>query len=127
MGWTGGYVLLALLLAPYLRGVGIVFSRFLQVAQYFILIIAYLIPAVAIAWILTGNPIPQVALCQQIHVGHSLDHHSINGGYCGTSPRHSALLYSPQCASSSLFCWLGLVIHCLTLYYGPRYGCLCSL
>ena len=132
MGWTGGYVLLALLLAPYLRkfgkytvpdfvgdryysnmarlvavvaaifvsltyvagqmrGVGIVFSRFLQVpvevgviigmvivgffavlggmkgitwtqvAQYSILIIAYLIPAVAIAWILTGNPIPQVA------------------------------------------------------------------
>ncbi len=132
MGWTGGYVLLALLLAPYLRkfgkytvpdfvgdryysnmarlvavvaaifvsltyvagqmrGVGIVFSRFLQVpvevgviigmvivgffavlggmkgitwtqvAQYSILIIAYIIPAVAIAWILTGNPIPQVA------------------------------------------------------------------
>lgn len=132
MGWTGGYVLLALLLAPYLRkfgkytvpdfvgdryysniarivaviaaifismtyvagqmrGVGIVFSRFLQVpietgviigmiivgffavlggmkgitwtqvAQYFVLIFAYLIPAIAIAWILTGNPIPQLA------------------------------------------------------------------
>ena len=132
MGWTGGYVLLALLLAPYLRkfgkytvpdfvgdryysnvarlvavvaalfvsltyvagqmrGVGIVFSRFLQVdvnigvaigmvivaffailggmkgitwtqvAQYSILIVAYLIPAVAIAWQLTGNPIPQLA------------------------------------------------------------------
>lgn len=132
MGWTGGYVLLALLLAPYLRkfgkytvpdfvgdryystaarlvavvaalfvsltyvagqmqGVGIVFSRFLQVpvgigvmigmvivaffailggmkgitwtqvAQYAVLIIAYLIPAVAIAWQLTGNPVPQLA------------------------------------------------------------------
>jgi cation/acetate symporter len=132
MGWTGGYVLLALLLAPYLRkfgkytvpdfvgdryysnlarlvaviaaifvsltyvagqmrGVGIVFSRFLQVdintgviigmaivgffavlggmkgitwtqvAQYCILIFAYLIPAVAIAVLLTGNPIPQAA------------------------------------------------------------------
>ena len=132
MGWTGGYVLLALLLAPYLRkfgkytvpdfvgdryysnvarlvavvaalfvsltyvagqmrGVGIVFSRFLQVdvnigvaigmvivaffailggmkgitwtqvAQYSILIVAYLIPTVAIAWQLTGNPIPQLA------------------------------------------------------------------
>ncbi|MBE9198267.1 MULTISPECIES: sodium:solute symporter family protein [unclassified Nodularia (in: cyanobacteria)] len=132
MGWTGGYVLLALLLAPYLRkfgkytvpdfvgdryysnvarlvavvaaifisltyvagqmrGVGIVFSRFLQVdintgviigmvivgffavlggmkgitwtqvAQYFVLIFAYLIPAIAIAWQLTGNPIPQLA------------------------------------------------------------------
>ncbi|BAZ47898.1 Na+/solute symporter [Nostoc sp. NIES-4103] len=132
MGWTGGYVLLALLLAPYLRkfgkytvpdfvgdrynsniarlvavvaaifisltyvagqmrGVGIVFSRFLQVdintgviigmvivaffavlggmkgitwtqvAQYAVLIVAYLIPAIAIAWKLTGNPIPQLA------------------------------------------------------------------
>lgn len=132
MGWTGGYVLLALLLAPYLRkfgkytvpdfigdryystfarlvavvaaifvsltyvagqmrGVGIVFSRFLQVdiatgvligmvivgffavlggmkgitwtqvAQYSVLIVAYLIPAIAIAWMLTGNPIPQFA------------------------------------------------------------------
>jgi cation/acetate symporter len=132
MGWTGGYVLLALLLAPYLRkygkftvpdfvgdryysrtarivaafcaifvsltyvagqmrGVGVVFSRFLgvginggvligmavvaffavlggmkgitwtQVAQYSVLILAFLIPAVAIAWVLTGNPVPQAA------------------------------------------------------------------
>ncbi len=132
MGWTGGYVLLALLLAPYLRkfgkytvpdfvgdryysqvarlvavvaaifvsltyiagqmqGVGIVLSRFLQVditkgviigmvivgffsvlggmkgitwtqvAQYFVLIIAYLIPAFVISLQLTGNPIPQLA------------------------------------------------------------------
>jgi cation/acetate symporter len=132
MGWTGGYVLLALLLAPYLRkyrkftvpdfvgdryasntartlaaiatifislvyvagqmrGVGIVFSRFLaidiaqgvligvavvaffailggmkgvtwtQAAQYAVLIIAYLIPGVALAYLLTGNPIPQLA------------------------------------------------------------------
>jgi len=132
MGWTGGYVLLALLLAPYLRkfgkytvpdfvgdryysqtarvlaavatvivsltyvagqmrGVGIVFSRFLgvsinmgvvigmiivaffavlggmkgitwtQVAQYSILILAYLIPAAAIASRVTGNPIPQLS------------------------------------------------------------------
>lgn len=131
MGWTGGYVLLALLLAPYLRkfgkftvpdfvgaryysdvarvvavvcavfvsftyvagqmrGVGIVFSRFLetdintgviigmaivfvyavmggmkgitytQVAQYVVLIIAYLIPAIFISILLTGNPIPQL-------------------------------------------------------------------
>ena len=131
MGWTGGYVLLALLLAPYLRkfgkytvpdfvgdryssgarviallaaifvsftyvagqmrGVGIVFSRFLevsvttgvvvgmfvvlfyavlggmkgitwtQVAQYSVLIVAYLIPAVAIANELTGNPFPHIS------------------------------------------------------------------
>jgi len=133
MGWTGGYVLLALLLAPYLRkfgkftvpdfvgeryysetarivaaicaifvsltyvagqmrGVGIVFSRFLQVevwqgvvvgmvivaffavlggmkgitwtqvVQYFILIFAFLIPALALSRQLTGNPIPQVGV-----------------------------------------------------------------
>ncbi|MBP1467733.1 cation acetate symporter [Candidatus Chloroploca sp. M-50] len=133
LGWTGGYVLLALLLAPYLRkfakftvpdfvgdryysstartiaavaavfisityvagqmrGVGVVFSRFLgmsievgvivgmvivaffaviggmkgitwtQVAQYSVLIIAFLIPVIAISLQLTGNPIPQLAL-----------------------------------------------------------------
>ncbi|MEM6792995.1 MAG: sodium:solute symporter family protein [Acidobacteriota bacterium] len=132
MGWTGGYVLLALLLAPYLRkfgqytvpdfvgdryysqiarvvaaicavfvsityvtgqmrGVGVVFSRFLgvsitwgvvigmaivaffavvggmkgitwtQVAQYSVLIVAFLIPAIAISAKLTGNPIPQLS------------------------------------------------------------------
>jgi cation/acetate symporter len=136
MGWTGGYVLLALLLAPYLRkfgkftvpdfvgdryselarmvavvaaifvsftyvvgqmrGVGVVFSRFLgtsvtigvmvgmaivlfyatvggmkgitwtQVAQYTVLIIAYTIPAVAIAVQLTGNPVPQVSFGQVV-------------------------------------------------------------
>ncbi len=131
MGWTGGYVLLALLLAPYLRkfgkftvpdfigdryysqtarlvavicaifisftyvagqmrGVGIVFSRFLeveintgvfigmtivffyavlggmkgitytQVAQYCVLIFAYLVPAIFISIIMTGSPIPQI-------------------------------------------------------------------
>jgi cation/acetate symporter len=131
MGWTGGYVLLALLLAPYLRkfgkytvpdfvgdryasqtarmvavacaifvsfvyvagqmrGVGIVFSRFLnvditsgvligmgivffyavlggmkgitytQVAQYCVLIFAYLLPAVFISLMMTGHPIPQI-------------------------------------------------------------------
>jgi len=132
LGWTGGYVLLALLLAPYLRkfgkftvpefigdryqsdfarlvaavaaifvsftyvagqmrGVGIAFTRFLevditvgvlvgmgivafyatlggmkgitytQVAQYVVLIAAYLFPAIAIAHFLTGNPIPQMS------------------------------------------------------------------
>jgi cation/acetate symporter len=133
MGWTGGYVLLALLLAPYLRkfghytvpdfigdrygsrtarlvaivcaifvsftyvagqmrGVGVVFSRFLevdinvgviigmaivfvyatlggmkgitwtQVAQYWVLITAYLVPAIAISIMLTGHAIPQSGL-----------------------------------------------------------------
>ena len=140
IGWTGGYVLLALLLAPYLRkfgkftvpdfvgdryysnvarvvavicavfvsftyvagqmrGVGVVFSRFLevdintgvfigmvlvffyatlggmkgitytQVAQYVVLIIAYLIPAVAISYQMTGNPVPQVGLGSPISSG----------------------------------------------------------
>ena len=131
MGWTGGYVLLALLLAPYLRkfgkftvpdfigeryysktarivavlcallvsftyvagqmrGVGVVFSRFLevdinsgviigmlivlfyavlggmkgitytQVAQYCVLIFAFMVPAIFISFQMTGNPIPQL-------------------------------------------------------------------
>ena len=131
MGWTGGYVLLALLLAPYLRkfgkftvpdfigdryysdvartvavicalfvsftyvagqmrGVGVVFSRFLevdvewgvvigmvivffyavlggmkgitytQVAQYCVLIFAFMVPAIFISLQMTGNPIPQL-------------------------------------------------------------------
>ena len=137
MGWTGGYVLLALLLAPYLRkfgkytvpdfigtryysktarlvaivclifisftyvagqmrGVGIVFSRFLevdintgviigmlivffyavlggmkgitytQVAQYCVLIFAYLVPAIFISLLITNNPIPQLGFGDKI-------------------------------------------------------------
>jgi len=133
MGWTGGYVLLALLLAPYLRkfgkftvpdfigdryysntarlvavfcallvsftyvagqmrGVGLVFSRFLevdintgviigmiivlfyavlggmkgitytQVAQYCVLIFAFMVPAIFISFQMTGNPIPQLGM-----------------------------------------------------------------
>ena len=137
MGWTGGYVLLALLLAPYLRkfgkftvpefigdryesqtarvvavvcliiisftyvagqmrGVGIVFSRFLevpigvglligmaivfvyavlggmkgitytQVAQYCVLIFAYTVPAVFISLQVTGQPLPQIAMASTV-------------------------------------------------------------
>ncbi len=133
MGWTGGYVLLAVLLAPYLRkygkhtvpqfvgdryyssaarvvalvcallvsftyvagqmrGVGIVFARFLgttveqgvvvgagivflyavlggmrgitqvQVAQYVVLIAAYLVPAIFVSMMLTGSPVPPIGL-----------------------------------------------------------------
>jgi cation/acetate symporter len=133
MGWTGGYVLLAMCLAPYMRkhgkftvpefigdrfysktarivtiiclivasvtyiigqmkGVGVAFSRFLeveydtglyigmavvffyavlggmkgitytQIAQYIVLITAYTIPAIFISFQLTGNPIPQLGL-----------------------------------------------------------------
>ncbi len=140
MGWTGGYVLLALLLAPYLRkfgkftvpdfvgdryysqlarivavvcaifvsftyvagqmrGVGIVFSRFLdvdinlgvfigmgivfiyavlggmkgitytQVAQYCVLIFAYLVPAIFISILMTGHVIPQVGFGSELADG----------------------------------------------------------
>ena len=140
MGWTGGYVLLALLLAPYLRkfgkftvpdfigdryysnsarivavicalivsftyvagqmrGVGVVFSRFLevdintgviigmiivlfyavlggmkgitytQVAQYCVLIFAFMVPAIFISIQMTGNPIPQLGMGSQLNDG----------------------------------------------------------
>ncbi|RIA09522.1 cation/acetate symporter [Flavobacteriaceae bacterium MAR_2010_72] len=140
MGWTGGYVLLALLLAPYLRkfgkftvpdfigdryysktarivavfcallvsftyvagqmrGVGIVFSRFLeveintgviigmlivlfyavlggmkgitytQVAQYCVLIFAFMVPAIFISIQMTGNPIPQLGFGSELANG----------------------------------------------------------
>lgn len=140
MGWTGGYVLLALLLAPYLRkfgkftvpdfigdryysnvartvavicaiivsftyvagqmrGVGVVFSRFLevdintgvyigmaivlfyavlggmkgitytQVAQYCVLIFAYMVPAFFISLAMTGNVIPQFGLLGNVTDG----------------------------------------------------------
>ncbi len=137
MGWTGGYVLLALLLAPYLRkfgkftvpdfigdryysnmartvavicallvsftyvagqmrGVGLVFSRFLevpvhigviigmfivlfyavlggmkgitytQVAQYCVLIFAFMVPAIFISIQMTGSPIPQIGMGAEV-------------------------------------------------------------
>lgn len=140
MGWTGGYVLLALLLAPYLRkfgkftvpdfigdryysntarlvaiicalfvsftyiagqmrGVGVVFSRFLevevntgvyvgmaivlfyavlggmkgitytQVAQYCIMIFAFMVPAIFISIQMTGNPIPQLGFGDRVADG----------------------------------------------------------
>jgi len=140
MGWTGGYVLLALLLAPYLRkfgkftvpdfigdryysktarivavicalivsftyvagqmrGVGVVFSRFLevdidtgviigmiivlfyavlggmkgitytQVAQYCVLIFAFMVPAIFISIQMTGNPVPQLGMGSALNDG----------------------------------------------------------
>jgi len=140
MGWTGGYVLLALLLAPYLRkfgkftvpdfigeryysntarlvavvcallvsftyvagqmqGVGLVFSRFLevdmttgviigmvivlfyavlggmkgitytQVAQYCVLIFAFMVPAIFISFQMTGNPVPQLGMGSTLNDG----------------------------------------------------------
>lgn len=143
MGWTGGYVILAMLLAPYLRkfgeftvpdfigsryyssgarivavvclivisftyvagqmrGVGIVFSQFLnvdittgvivgmavvfmyavlggmkgitytQVAQYCVLIFAYLVPAIFISMLITGIPVPQIGLGAEVVDGSGL-------------------------------------------------------
>lgn len=140
MGWTGGYVLLTLMLAPYLRkfgkftvpdffgdryysqtarivavfaalivsftyvagqmrGVGVVFSRFLevsvewgvvigmiivlfyavlggmkgitytQVAQYCVLIFAFMVPAFFISFQMTGNPIPQFGMGSTVSDG----------------------------------------------------------
>jgi len=140
MGWTGGYVLLAMLLAPYLRkygkftvpefigeryysqtarivaviclivasityvigqmkGIGVAFSRFLevdyntglfsgmaivfiyavlggmkgitytQIAQYVVLIFAYTVPAIFISLQLTGNPLPQLGLGSSVADG----------------------------------------------------------
>ena len=140
MGWTGGYVLLAMLLAPYLRkygkftvpefigdrfyskgaravailclivasltyvigqmkGIGVAFSRFLemeystgliigmaivfvyavfggmkgitytQIAQYCVLIFAYTVPAIFISLQLTGNPLPQLGLGAHLNDG----------------------------------------------------------
>ena len=86
-------------IAGQMRGVGVVFSRFLevnvntgvligmvlvfiyatlggmrgitytQVAQYCVLIVAYLVPAIAISWKLTGNPIPQLGFGSQLVEG----------------------------------------------------------
>lgn len=146
MGWTGGYVLLALLLAPYLRkfgkftvpdfigdryysntartvavicalivsftyvagqmrGVGIVFSQFLQVditlgvvigmtvvlifaflggmkgitytqvAQYCVLIFAFMVPAIFISIQMTGSPIPQIGMGGKLENGTYLLQH----------------------------------------------------
>ena len=158
MGWTGGYVLLALLIAPYLRkfgkytvpdfigdryysniarlvailcvlfvsftyvagqmrGVGIVFSRFLeveittgvligmaivffyavlggmkgitytQVAQFCVLIFAFLVPAIFISMMMTGNPVPQLGFGSTLadgsntHLLHKLDQLSVELGF----------------------------------------------
>lgn len=150
MGWTGGYVLLALLLAPYLRkfgqftvpdfvgdryysdaartvavicalfvsftyvagqmrGVGIVFSRFLevditagvligmsivffyavlggmkgitytQVAQYCVLIFAFMVPAIFISILMTGNPVPQLGFGAELADGSGYLLDKLNG------------------------------------------------
>ncbi len=144
LGWTGGFVLVALLLAPYLRrygeytipdfltaryggnairlvavgaailasfvyvvaqiyGVGLITSRFVslqfeigvfvglagilvcsflggmravtwtQVAQYVILIVAYVTPVAILSWTVTGNPVPQLVYGQVLQQVHQLE------------------------------------------------------
>ena len=227
MGWTGGYVLLALLLAPYLRkfgkytvpdfvgdryysraarvvavvcaifvsftyvagqmrGVGIVFSRFLnveitsgvligmgivffyavlggmkgitytQVAQYCVLIFAYLVPAIFISLLMTGNIIPQLGFGGTLADGsgeflldrlnglsRDLGFHLYTDGSKGTMdvfcitaalmvgtaglPHVIVRFYTvPRVAAARSFCGLGAVFHCPPLHDGSRRSCVCE-
>jgi len=188
MGWTGGYVLLALLLAPYLRkfgkytvpdfvgdrynetarliavvaviiisityvagqmaGVGIVFSRFLgvglewgvligmvivffyavlggmkgitwtQVAQYTVLIIAYLIPAFAISSTLTGNVVPQIGFGEIVSqldaIQADLGFASYSGALEGDALRNMFLL------TIALMCGTAGLPHVIVRFYTAK-------
>jgi cation/acetate symporter len=193
MGWTGGYVLLALLLAPYLRkfgkytvpdfigdryysqaarfvavacaifvsftyvagqmrGVGIVFSRFLnvqveigvligmgivffyavlggmkgitytQVAQYCVLIFAYMVPAIFISMLMTGNIVPQIGFGGQLADGSGmylldkLDQISLDLGFGayteGQKPRIDVL-----CITAALMVGTAGLPHVIVRFY----------
>ena len=188
MGWTGGYVLLALLLAPYLRkfgqytvpdfvgdryysdfarvvaviaaifvsltyvagqmrGVGIVFSRFLelsieggvvvgmvivaffavlggmkgitwtQVAQYTVLISAFLIPSVAIAYKLTGIPVPQIAFTTSDLV-EKLNHLQVELGFTEyTQPFQSKSQLDILCITMALMAGTAGLPHVIVRFY----------
>ena len=224
MGWTGGYVLLAMLLAPYLRkfgkftvpqfigdrfysktastvavaclltasltyiigqmtGVGVAFSRFLgvtnemgiyigmaivfayavfggmkgitytQVAQYCVLIAAYLVPAIFISLHLTGNPIPQLGLGsnlvgQDVSLLSKLDqvvtelgfgkyttsvpanstlnmfvHHVAHDRHRRSAARDHAILHRSHGQGCTYLGWLGADLHRAAVYDGS--GCCC--
>ncbi len=188
LGWTGGYVLLALLLAPYLRkfgkftvpdfvgarfdsraarlvaavcaifvsmtyvagqmrGVGVVFSRFLgvpiatgvvigmaivacfavlggmkgitwtQVAQYLVLIVAYLIPAVAIAWKLTGNPVPQLSLTVS-DLAERLNRIQVDLGFAEyTQPFQTQSMLNVACITLALMAGTAGLPHIIVRFY----------
>lgn len=189
LGWTGGYVLLALLLAPYLRkfgkytvpafvgdryesdaarlvaaicvivisyvyvigqirGVGIAFSRFLQVdiavglfigmfivalyavlggmkgitwtqvAQYSTLIIAYIIPAVGIGQTLTGNPIPQLSFMNIAGQLNLIQEDLGFGSY--TSPFTSLSSLNVFLITMSLMCGTAGLPHVIVRFYTAR-------
>jgi cation/acetate symporter len=188
MGWTGGYVLLALLLAPYLRkygkytvpdfvgdryysstarlvaaiaaifvsltyvagqmrGVGVVFSRFLgvpivggvligmavvaffavlggmkgitwtQVAQYSVLIVAYMIPAVAIAMKLTGNPIPQLSFTMSDITEKLNQIHTDLGFKEYTQPFQSKSMLDVFCITAALMVGTAGLPHIIVRFY----------
>lgn len=188
LGWTGGYVLLALLLAPYLRkygkytvpdfvgdryystaarmvaavaaifvsltyvagqmrGVGIVFSRFLnvdittgvmigmaivaffavlggmkgitwtQVAQYSVLIVAYLIPAVAISQMLTGNPVPHLSFTFS-DIVERLNQVQVDLGFAEyTQPFRSRSMLDVLCITLALMVGTAGLPHILVRFY----------
>jgi cation/acetate symporter len=189
MGWTGGYVLLAILLAPFLRkfgeytvpdfvakryysntarvvaavaaifvsftyvagqmrGVGVVFSRFLevsvtwgvvigmvvvglyavlggmkgvtwtQVAQYCVLIVAYLIPVFAIAYTLTGNPIPQVAIGDVLPRLDGLQRELGLGAY--SSPFSNLSMLNVFCITAVLMTGTAGLPHVIVRFYTVR-------
>jgi cation/acetate symporter len=189
MGWTGGYVLLAILLAPFLRkfgeytvpdfvakryysntarvvaavaaifvsftyvagqmrGVGVVFSRFLevsvtwgvvigmvvvglyavlggmkgvtwtQVAQYCVLIVAYLIPVVAIAYTLTGNPIPQAAIGDVLPRLDGLQRELGLGAY--SSPFSNLSMLNVFCITAVLMTGTAGLPHVIVRFYTVR-------
>jgi len=188
LGWTGGYVLLALLLAPYLRkfgkytvpdfvgdryysdtariiaviaavfisvtyvsgqmrGVGIVFSRFLQVdievgvgigmvivcffavlggmkgitwtqvAQYAVLIVAFLIPAGAISAKLTGWPVPQIGLVTS-DILLRLNEVQTDLGFAEyTQPFQSMNMLNVLCLTIALMCGTAGLPHVIVRFY----------
>ncbi len=200
MGWTGGYVLLALLLAPYLRkfgkftvpdfvgeryysktarvvalvcaifvsftyvagqmrGVGVVFSRFLevqvelgvvigmvivffyavlggqkgitytQVAQYCVLIFAYMVPAFFISFMMTGNPIPQLGFGAELkpeflgdsppgtHLLDKLDGLSTELGFAAYTGRGSKSVIDVFCITLALMVGTAGLPHVITRFF----------
>ena len=192
MGWTGGYVLLALLLAPYLRkfgkytvpdfvgeryysktarvvalvcaifvsftyvagqmrGVGVVFSRFLevqvelgvvigmvivffyavlggqkgitytQVAQYCVLIFAYMVPAFFISFMMTGNPIPQLGFGAELKDGtyllDKLDGLSTELGFAAYTGRGSKSVIDVFCITLALMVGTAGLPHVITRFF----------
>ncbi len=197
IGWTGGYVLLALLLAPYLRkfgrftvpefigdryysnaarvvavicllfvsftyiagqmrGVGIVFSRFLevdintgvvvgmaivfvyavlggmkgitytQVAQYCVLIFAFLVPAVFLSIMWTDNPIPQLGFGSRLNDGsgltvlQKLDQVTVELGFSAYTQRNRGLIDSIAIVAALMIGTAGLPHVIVRFFTVPR-------